>query len=198
MIAGVRGTIAAFEAQSVVVDLHGFRVRVHTSNRVLGSMGAVGDVVELVTYLVVREDALALYGFPDQIDLEFFQLLLGVNGVGPRVALNLLSFTDTATLYQAIAAEDVALLSKAPGIGKATASRIVFDLKRKLGDLAPLLGSTGAPSLADNADRDAIEALESLGYSALEARDALASLEGRDGMTPEERVFGALQRLAGH
>lgn len=196
MIAGLRGTIVALEAQAVVIDLHGFLLRVHTSNRALGALGAVGDPVELVTYLVVREDALALYGFPDQAELEFFQMLLGVNGVGPRVALNLLSFTDAATLYQAIASEDIALLSKAPGIGKATASRIVFDLKRKLGDIAPLLGPGGTPSAPDAADHDAIAALEALGYTMLEARNALSSLEGRAGMTPEERVFNALQRLA--
>jgi Holliday junction DNA helicase RuvA len=178
------------------VDLHGFLVRVFASNRALASLGAVGDPVELVTYLVVREDALALYGFPTQAELDFFQLLLGVNGVGPRVAMNLLSFVDAPTLYQAIASEDVALLSKAPGIGKATASRIVFDLKRKLGDIAPLLGPDGVPATPDGTDRDAIEALEALGYSALEARGALAALEDRAGMTPEERVFAALQRLA--
>lgn len=196
MIAGVRGRIAALEAQAVVVDLHGFLLRVHTSGRALASLGVVGDPIELVTHLVVREDALALYGFPDPAELELFQSLLGVSGVGPKVALNLLSFVDAATLYRAIAAEDVALLSKAPGIGKATASRIVFDLKRKLGDLAPHLGAVGAPSALDQADQDAIAALEALGYTAFEARNALASLENRSGMTPEERVFNALQRLA--
>lgn len=196
MIAGLRGTVAALEPQAVVVDLHGFQVRVHTTSRALSAMGRIGEPVELVTHLVVREDALTLYGFSEQAELDFFLMLLGVNGVGPRVALNLLSFTDAGTLYQAIAAEDVALLSKAPGIGKATASRIVFDLKRKLGDIAPLLGAGSVPSAPDSADRDALEALEALGYTALEARNALAGLEGRAGMTPEERVFLALQSLA--
>ncbi|RIK45402.1 MAG: Holliday junction branch migration protein RuvA [Chloroflexi bacterium] len=196
MIAGLRGTIAALEPQAVVIDLHGFRLRVAMSSRALASLGTPGDPVEILTHLVVREDQLALYGFPEQAELDFFLLLIAVNGVGPRVALNLLSFTDISTLYQAIANEDVALLSKAPGIGKATASRIVFDLKRKLGDIAPLLGQPGAPATRDAADQDALAALEALGYSLLEARNALASLEGRAGMTPEERVFAALQRLA--
>jgi Holliday junction DNA helicase RuvA len=191
VIAGLRGRIAALEESAVVIDLHGFLLRVQTSNRVLSGLGEPGDPVELATHLAVREDALALYGFPDPAELEIFQLLLTVSGVGPRVALNLLSFGEPAAIYDAITNEDVGLLSKVPGIGKKTAEQIVFQLRRKLPAIAP---SAAGP--LDTRDREALDALEALGYTPGEARNALAAVESRAGMTIEERVFNALQRLA--
>lgn len=190
MIAGVRGTVSGLEETAVIVDLHGFMVRVFSSSHTLSAL-SLGDAVELRTHLIVREDALTLYGFASDAEVQLFQLLLGVNGVGPRVALNLLSFDQPAALYQAIANEDTALLSRVPGVGKVTAGRIVFDLKRKLPDTIP--GTVGS---VDTVDRDALDALEALGYSPSEARSGLAAIEERSGMTVEERVFAALQRLS--
>jgi len=190
VIAGVRGTIAAIEANAVVVDLHGFLIRVSASTRALAQMGGVGDAVSLVTHLVVREDALALYGFPEQADLDLFLLLLNVNGVGPRVALSVLGFGDPGTVFSAIAEGDAKLLSKVPGIGIKTAERIVLDLRGKLPKHIP----SGA-SPTTGIDQDALEALEALGYDTLEARSALSGIENRSGLTVEERVFAALQRL---
>lgn len=190
MIAGIRGIAVALEEGAVIVDLHGFLLRVFSSAHTLAPIQQ-GDPVELVTHLQVREDILALYGFATEAELELFQLLLGVSGIGPRVALNLLSFDQPAVLYQAIANEDTALLSRVPGIGKVTAGRIIFDLKRKLPDTIP-----GVVSAVDDSDRDAIEALEALGYTAAEARSGLADIEDRAGMTVEERVYSALQRLS--
>ena len=194
MIAGGRGVVAAIEPSALVIDLHGFLVRVHTSGRSAGAAGAMGDRVSLVTHLVVREDALTLYGFIDQDELELFQMLLTVSGVGPRVALNLLSFDEPAAIYAAISAEDVKLLSKVPGIGKKTAEQIVFHLKRRLPEALPAAGGGGP---LDTADREALAALEALGYSLTEARGALNTIQARDGLTVEERVFQALQRLGG-
>lgn len=191
MIAGLRGRIERIEPAAVIVDLHGFMVRVQSSTRVLANLGASGDPVHLVTHLAVREDALTLYGFPTQAELDLFELLLTVSGVGPKVALALLSYGEPAALYEAIANEDTALLSKVPGIGKKTAEQIVFHLRRKLPDFVP----AGA-SPVDDADREAVIALEALGYSLPEARSALAAVEQRGGMSIEERVFNALQRLA--
>lgn len=190
MIAGVRGVVASVEETAVIVDLHGFMVRVFSSNHTLASMEA-GQTVELQTHLLVREDALTLYGFGSEAELQLFQLLLGVNGVGPRVALSLLSFDQPAALYQAIANEDTQLLSRVPGVGKVTAGRIIFDLKRKLPDSIP-----GTIASVDDLDRDALDALEALGYTIAEARSGLAAVEQRSGMTVEERVYAALQRLA--
>lgn len=193
MIAGVRGAIAALEPDAVVVDLHGMLVRVLTSARTLAGIGAVGDVVLLHTWLAVREDALTLYGFPERGELELFQLLLGVNGVGPRVALSVLSQSGADDVIRAIDANDLAFLTRAPGIGRKTAEAIVFHIRRKLPDLAPMLASS-APGGSE--DFDARQALESLGYSAIEAHAALAAVEAHAGMTVEERVFAALQRLS--
>jgi Holliday junction DNA helicase RuvA len=190
MIAGVRGIVMVLEETAVVVDLHGFMVRVYSSGHTLSPL-AVGDSIELRTHLAVREDALTLYGFSSDAELELFQLLLGVNGVGPRVALNLLSFDQPSVLYKAIANEDTAYLSRVPGVGKVTAGRIVFDLKRKLPDTIPGTGLS-----ADSTDRDAIDALEALGYSTSEAREGLAAVEGRSGLSVEERVYAALQQLS--
>lgn len=190
MIAGVRGQIAALEETSVVVDLHGFMVRVNTSASTLGELGGEGDLVELITHLVVREDALTLYGFSTSAELELFQLLLGVNGVGPRVALSLLSYLDPGSLYDAIANEDSAALSKVPGVGKVTAGRIILDLKRKLPeDFAVAAGNR------DDRDIEVIAALEALGYSTFEARNSLAEVENRSAMTVEERIIASLQNM---
>ncbi|MCO5177785.1 MAG: Holliday junction branch migration protein RuvA [Thermomicrobiales bacterium] len=191
MIAGIRGVIAAVEPSALVVDLHGFLVRVLTSGRSASAAGGVGDRVALVTHLVVREDALTLYGFVEQDELELFQLLLAVSGIGPRVALNILSFDEPAAIYTAISSEDVKTLSRIPGIGKKTAEQIVFHLKRKLPEVLPTSG--GGP--LDTADREALAALEALGYSLTEARGALNIVQERDGLSIEERVFQALQRL---
>jgi Holliday junction DNA helicase RuvA len=191
VIAGLRGQIGRIEPAAVVVDLHGFKLRVQTSNRVLASLGAPGDPIDLLTYLAVREDALTLYGFPTQAELDLFELLLTVSGVGPKVALALLSFGEPSALYEAIANEDTALLSKVPGIGKKIAEQIDFHLRRKLPDFVP-----AGTSPADDADREAVTALEALGYTLPEARTALAAVEQRGGMTVEERVYNALQRLA--
>ena len=191
MIAGLRGRLERVEEDAAIVDLHGFMVRVFAPGSTLSSLPVVGDAIELRTHLVVREDALTLYGFSTAAELQLFELLITVNGVGPRVALNLLSFSDPAGLYQAIADEDTTMLSRAPGIGKVTAGRIILDLKRKLPDtFAPSLG--GEP---DDRDREAAAALESLGYTGAEARGALGSVENRANLTVEERVVAALRSM---
>ncbi|MEX1158134.1 MAG: Holliday junction branch migration protein RuvA [Thermomicrobiales bacterium] len=191
MIAGLRGLIARIETGAVVVDLNGFMLRVQSSTRVLAHLGGAGDPVDLVTHLAVREDAMTLYGFPTQAELDLFELLLTVSGVGPKVALALLSFGEPSALYEAIANEDTVLLSKVPGIGKKTAEQIVFHLRRKLPDFVP-----GVSTPIDDADREVVAALEALGYTLAEARAGLAAVEHRGGMSVEERVYNALQRLA--
>lgn len=191
MIAGLRGVLAGIEEGALIVDLHGFLVRVHAPGSTLGALGAIGDPVELHTHLVVREDALTLYGFASRAELQLFELLITVNGVGPRAALNLLTFADPATLYQAIADEDTSLLSRAPGIGKVTAGRIILDLRRKLPeDFSPTLGAE-----VDTRDQETIAALEALGYTSAEARQALAGVENRSGLTVEERIIAALRNM---
>jgi Holliday junction DNA helicase RuvA len=191
MIAGIHGIVSGIEEGAVIVDLHGFLVRVLAPGSTLNAIGGVGDRIELHTHLAVREDALTLYGFASRPELQLFELFLGVNGVGPRAALSLLTFADPAALYQAIADDDTTMLSRAPGIGKVTAGRIILDLKRKLPvDFAPTLG--GEP---DTRDQESLAALEALGYTTTEARQGLAAVEQRSGMTVEERIIAALRNM---
>lgn len=190
MIAGVRGVLIAVEEGAVVVDLHGFMLRLLAPGSTLNALPSPGQHVELRTHLVVREDSLTLYGFATDAELQLFQLMLGVTGVGPRAALGLLSFAEPGEIYQAISNEDTALLARAPGIGKVTAGRIVLDLRRKLPEDLGI--ATAAP---DDRDREAVEALLALGYDVAEARAAVTGIESRDGLTVEERVVAALRGL---
>ncbi|HEU5424168.1 MAG TPA: Holliday junction branch migration protein RuvA [Nitrolancea sp.] len=191
MIAGVRGRIAGRLPGTVLVDLHGLILQVLTSATTLSDIGETGSEVELVTHLHVREDALTLFGFATQDELRLFLLLLGVTGVGPKAALSILSTARPAELARAIEAGDADLLSRAPGIGRKTANRIILDLRGKLPEQVE--GPTGP---IEPADVEALEALRALGYSAVEARTALSQLEPQPGQTVEQRVFAALQQLA--
>lgn len=191
MIAGVRGRIAGRFPGTVLVDLHGLILQVLTSATTLGDIGETGSEVELVTHLHVREDQLTLFGFATRDELQLFLLLLGVTGVGPKAALSILSTARPSELARAIEAGDADLLSRAPGIGRKTANRIILDLRGKLPEQA---GGPAGPISA--ADVEALEALESLGYSAAEARTALAQVEPQTGQTVEQRVFAALQQLS--
>ena len=191
MIRGIRGRLVAKQPGAVLVDLHGLILRVYTSQTTLADLGQPGEEVELVTYLRVREDELALYGFVSAAELELFELLIGVSGVGPRAALALLSIARPDELSQIIAAEDVDRLSRAPGIGRKTASRIVLELRGKLPALAP---SGERAEMAP--DREVVEALMALGYSATEAREAASRVSPAEAPTLEERVLAALRLLA--
>lgn len=193
MISGVRGRIHAKLPGVVLVDLHGLILQVLTSQNTISDIGEPGDEVELVTRLYVREDQMTLFGFSGADELRLFELLLTVSGVGPRVALNILSFARPEEVHRTIAAEDVTALSRVPGIGKKTASRIILELRGKLPE--PAGAAEGGQSFVA-ADAEALEALQALGYTGAEARDALARVARAEGQTVEERVYAALQTLA--
>jgi len=191
VISGVRGRVVSKVPGAVLVDLHGLILRVLTSQTSISDVGEPGDEVELLTHLYVREDQLTLFGFVSQEELDLFELLLTVSGVGPRVALSVLSTARPGEIHGAIESEDINLLSRVPGIGKKTASRIIFDLRGKL----PERVGEGVVSIGAQ-DQEALVALQSLGYSLAEARSALAGVERFEGQTSEERVYAALQTLA--
>ena len=191
MISGVRGRLVAKLPGIVLVDLHGLTLRVLTSQTTVGDIGEVGQEVELVTHLRVREDEITLFGFAGPEELQLFEVLLTVTGVGPRVALNILSSGRPEDVHRAIASEDVTVLSRVPGIGKKTASRIILELRGKL----PEATGGALPAIA-SVDAEVLEALQALGYSGAEARDALARVERREGQSAEERIYAALQTLA--
>ena len=193
MIASLAGKIAAVGQGFVVVNVGGVGFRVFVPQTVLDRLGGVGQDVTLFTHLHVRENELSLYGCGSEEELALFRLLLGVSGVGPRVALSILSFLPPDRLQAAIAQEDVTTLARVPGIGPKTARKLVFDLKDKVGAAAP----AGRPTATlTEADTDLIAALTSLGYSLAEAQEALHHLP-REPLPLEEKVRLALAYFAG-
>jgi Holliday junction DNA helicase RuvA len=159
----------------------------------LSTMGRLGTEVKLFTHLHVREDILALYGFGSPDELRLFGVLTGVSGIGPKLGLSMLSVMNPDQLTMAIATGNADLLTTVPGIGKKIASRIVLELKDKIG--AGWITTPQSESLQGN--QDVLEALVSLGYSAAEAARAIANLPKSGNLPMEERITLALQYFGG-
>jgi holliday junction DNA helicase RuvA len=193
MIAFLTGKVAGKGASACLLDVHGVGFRLAMSTTSVAALPAEGDEVTVHTYLYVREDELSLYGFESLAERELFERLIGVSGVGPKVALAVLSSLAPDTLKGAIAREDVVLLSSVPGVGKKTAQRMIIDLKDKL-DL-PDLGSGTGGAAGSGATAEARDALLSMGFSASEA--ALALRDAPSGASAEDAVKHALKRLGG-
>ena len=188
MISRLRGKAVASTPEGLVIDVGGVGYLVAaTPSAVRKANGAEEVVVE--TYLHVREDIMQLYGFADREERELFVQLLTVNGVGPKVALAIVSGSPAGELRRAIVLEDIARFMAIPGIGKKTAERIVLELKEKLGAGAP---EAIAPTSA--AHTDARDALVELGYTLVDAERALADTDPE--LPAEERVRLALKRAA--
>jgi Holliday junction DNA helicase RuvA len=181
MIARLRGKPVARGADGLVLDVNGVGYLVHATPRALAR--ADGDEATVETYLHVREDALALYGFADAAERELFVQLLSVSGIGPKVALAIVSGSTPEELRRAIAREDTARFQAIPGIGKKTAQRVVLELKEKLAGVD--LSAAGEP-IRGNTHLVARDALVELGYSLVEAEQALAAVD--PDLPPEERV----------
>jgi Holliday junction DNA helicase RuvA len=190
MISRLRGKVVARSPSGVVVDVAGVGYLVNPSAG-LRSRAEPGGEVVVETYLHVREDALQLFGFTDAAERELFELLLSVQGVGPKVALAIVSGSAPAELRRAIALEDTARFQAIPGIGKKTAQRVVLELKEKLGAVA---GSAEPTPFAPRPHLVARDALVELGYSVPEAEEALAGTD--PDAPPEERVRQALKKAA--
>lgn len=190
MIAGLIGTIHRAEPDAVVVNVAGVLYRVFTTGRVVSAAPELSGEQEFHTHQVVRADAQLLYGFLTPADLQWFQTLISVNGVGPRLALAVLTRFSADELLSVIAGEQVDLLVTVPGVGKRTASRIILDLRGKLPEnLETPLAVAGATN------PDALEALQALGYSAAEARTALGHVKLGDDATVEDHIVAALREL---
>lgn len=195
MIASVEGVVGAITADSVVIEVGGIGYRVFAAPAIL-STATPGGRLKLHTYHLVREDQQALYGFRTPEELGFFNLLLTVNGVGPKVALAIVGSRPTADLQLAIMTGDQAVLVSIPGIGKKLAERVIFELKEKVAAAGvSVSGSTVAGAAAS--EGEVVAALQALGYSLGEAREAsraaLSDLEV--GSTLEDRVKAALRTL---
>jgi Holliday junction DNA helicase RuvA len=191
MIATLEGRIVAKGENYVVVAVGGVGFKVYVPSSVLARLGGTGQEVSLFTHMHVRENEIALYGCSTPDELALFDLLLGVSGIGPKVALNVVSMMSTDALRDAIARGDAAMLTRIPGVGKKTAERVMLDLKDKLG---VGLEFVSYPALT-HADAEVISALTSLGYSIAEAQAALRSLPPED-LILEERIRLALQYFA--
>jgi holliday junction DNA helicase RuvA len=197
VIASVEGRVGAIAFDSVVVEVGGIGYRVFASPAIL-STATPGSVLKLFTYHLVREDQQALFGFRTPEDLGFFTLLLTVTGVGPKVALAIVGSRPTPDLQLAIMAQDQAVLVSIPGIGKKLAERIIFELKEKVA-AAGVAFATASGSVAGGGatEGEVVAALQALGYSLAEARDAsnAALVNATIGGTLEDRVKAALRTL---
>ncbi len=195
MIASVEGMVGAIAADSLVVEVGGIGYRVFVAPSVIAS-AAPGSKLKLHTFHLVRDDLQALYGFRSPEELGFFNLLLSVTGVGPKVALAITGSRPVADLQLAIIEGDQAMLTAIPGIGKRLAERVIFELKEKVAaaGISASIGAVGTPG-----DNEVVGALQALGYSLGEARDAARAAIGAGGApgveTLEDRVKAALRTL---
>jgi len=191
LIASLHGKLQARTDNALILSVGGIGYRVRVTAQTLANLGAVGSDAHLYTYLRVREDELSLYGFATEDELDLFETLLTVSGIGPKVGLGILASAPVDTLRFAIAQGNVEMLTAIPGIGKKTAQRLVLELKGKI----DVSGLKDAGELSA-ADEDVVDALLNLGYSAAEATRAARAVPA-SAQAVEERVRVALQYLGG-
>jgi Holliday junction DNA helicase RuvA len=207
MIASVRGTLLERGEGFVVVEAGGMGYQVHVTTGTLVSLPAVGEEVRLHTRHVVREDAQLLFGFAERDELRLFDLLISVNGVGPRIAIAVLSGLSPVRFAAAVRDENLGAITAVPGVGRKTAERLVVELRDKLGFLpaAPAGAPSGGeprgkkPRVLEKNERyeDAVSALVTLGYSAAQATDAVRRVAEEAGdAAAEDLVKRALALLA--
>ena len=188
MIATLRGEVSQIEENAIIVEIGGVGLRVFVPAPLRTRLKS-GDGLLLYTHLVVREDALTLYGFESQVDRELFNVLLGVDGVGPKVALSVLSSMTLDAIQRAVFAEEADVLSRVPGVGKKTAQKMALHLKDKL---KPTDALARVAAMSDT-DSEVLAALTALGYSVVEAQAAIQSLGKEAPQDTEERLRLALQ-----
>jgi Holliday junction DNA helicase RuvA len=188
MIATLRGEIAQVEENALVLEVGGVGLRVFVPAP-LRTRTKAGDALMLYTHLVVREDALTLYGFESQAERELFNTLLGVDGVGPKAALSVLSTLTLDAVQRAVFADETEVLNRVPGIGKKTAQKMAIHLKDKL---KPMDALASVAAMTDR-DGEVLAALTALGYSVVEAQAAIQALPRDAPEDTEERLRMALQ-----
>jgi Holliday junction DNA helicase RuvA len=173
MISSLSGKVKSSSATSLVVEISGVGILVNVPARI-SAQASVGSNIELHTYLIVREDALTLYGFLDLVDRNFFELLLSVTGIGPKVAQAILSINDAGGIATAISKGDLKLLESIPGLGKKGAQRLVLELKEKASAFAKSSGSIS------NGVSDQVElGLQGLGFTAKESKEVVAQIRNQ-------------------
>lgn len=191
MIGRLRGSLVAMRPTGVLVDVAGVGYEIAMTPETMASLPSVGEEIVVHTHLQVREDDMSLYGFSTSADRDLFRVVISASGVGPRVGMALLATLDADQLRRAIATEDVTALSRAPGVGKRSAQKIILELRPKLADAEADLVKGAGPSQVR-------QALENLGYSPEEISEAVADLE-EDASVSEQlktalRVLGQARR----
>lgn len=173
MIAHLRGLLLAATASYAIVDVGGVGYKVYIPVTAMGKLPALNGNCRLWIAHIVREQSEALYGFLEQRECELFEALIGINGVGPKLALNMLGHLGAMELLQAVDAGDVAVLSKVPGIGKKTAQRLIIEMRGKGADVSSPVMLLGGSGVMATPQRQAISALVNLGYSEAVAQKAV-------------------------
>jgi Holliday junction DNA helicase RuvA len=189
LISSIKGTLEGVGPAWADISVGGVTLRVNVPASLIERLGQIGGHVRLFTSLQVREDSLTLFGFPTEEARQSFEKLLEVNGVGPKVALGVLSRLTPEALATAVSLGDIDAFSGVPGVGKKTASRIVLELKGKLDE-------TWLAAVAAGGDDEVLQALTALGYTASEARRALSALPNDSSLSLEDKVRLALQQMA--
>lgn len=192
MLAAIEGVLEGRGTDGLVVKVGGISFQLSVPASTLSRLGTPGEKVRLFTHLYLREDNIALYGFGSREELELFKIFLGVTGIGPRLALALLSALSPEQLALAIASGNAELLMQVPGVGKKMANRLVLELKGKM----EKSWAGTVPAYLTSASAEIIAALTHLGYSAAEASQAVASLSDSGELSLEEKIKRALQYLA--
>ena len=200
MIAFVKGSLADVESDRVIIDVGGIGYNVFVSSYTMGRLPLEGNEVKLYTYLNVKEDLMQLYGFLSKDELRIFKLLIGVNGIGPKGGLGILSYLTPDDLRFAVMANDVKAISAAPGIGKKTAEKLILELKDKLGSIEPeevpnSESVTGNTPFSKQIQTDAVQALVALGYGSTEALRAVTNVMTEQEDSVEEILKKALKFL---
>jgi Holliday junction DNA helicase RuvA len=197
MIAFLRGRVLDKHPNRIVIDVNGVGYELYVPLSTYYDVGDAGAEITLRVHTHVREDALQLYGFLTALEQQLFERLIGISGIGPKLAVAVLSGIDSNELVTSIQRADVARLTRIPGIGKKTAERIVLELKDRLADVAPATTPDGAErSQVDHVRDDLVSALENLGYHRPLAEKAVDAVRCRDGSAPfEDALKGALREL---
>jgi len=204
MIAFLKGEVADLTEGSVILDVNGIGYEVLVPGQLISMLEGIGQTLKLYTYMQVREDAVVLFGFLTRDDLQMFRMLIGVNGVGPKAGLSIMSALGADDLRFAILADDAKKIARSPGIGAKTAQKIILELKDKL-DLEDAFekkfvsgGISQEAMAAAGSDvvQDAVQALVALGYGSTEALKAVRSVKPTEDMSVEDILKETLKRMA--
>lgn len=193
MISELKGTLLRKGIDNIVVNVNGVGFKVFTPKNSTFLLNDLNDEIHIFTHLIVREQELSLYGFENETTISLFEKLISINGVGPKAGLAVLELSITEKIISAIANKDIAFINEANGIGKKTAERIVLELSDKFDASSDENYKQTAVSNLNDAKKDAIEALKTLGYKEFEVKKIISEMD--DGLKPEEYIRLTLQQL---